>query len=707
MAFFQTKNLWIHLATEDVAVLMLDVPGKANYLNESVLRDLDQALDIVAEHSALKQLVICSGKEQSFCHGLDDAAWQRLTRADDARRLCDLGLAVCKKLAEMRLPTTAWIAGPCLGAGLDLALACDQLVVCEDAGTALGFVEIELGMIPMWGGITRLAARVGIERSFQMLIGSRKLRPSEALSWGLADHVLEGAAFEVRRLPANLGKRGGAERPRRTFRQRWIERFAWGRALIFRRMRKLLEDRLPDGLKAPAEVLKVLRAGPEHGLAQTRDSVLSLAELPALGNFLRLQRLREQARLPAPDAKPNQRIGIVGASGRALALVQTAALKGCDIVFREPDEKALGMTIFGILQNLNAEARRGLLAPKEIEGLLARIHSTVSWKGFGDVGLVIHTGDGDRDTHEKDLREIAAEIPASTPLATTSPWLTMERLRELLPHPNRIMRLSFPTPIGKIPLVEMHHVRDTSPAAQQRFRDFAVLLGKTPIRVRDQAGFLLDRLWYPAWNEILILIREGIDADRLDTILFRFGMAYSPLEYLDLIGLDNAYAYALTMKPIFGERLPPDDAWELLFEKGWLGRKSGQGLFRYHRRVKRGNRFLANLLRQDAQRVLTFHSRDQEAGHVCERIAGLTINEAFRCVEEGVVENGDVLDLMLMLSGWAPHRGGPIRYAESTGLAHWVETLERHAKESGPRFTPCAELLKRAASSERSSPRDS
>ncbi len=687
MALFQTPNLWINPLGDDAALLMLDVKGKTNHVHEPLLRDLDHALEFLVGEKVFTRLVLASAKDGVFCLGFDDATWQSLKDPKVAADLCELGQLVCTKLQALPIPTLAWIAGPCVGAGLELALACDERVVVENVGAFLSVPDIEFGMLPGFGGVSRLARLIGLERTFQMVIGSRKLMPREALAWGFADHLRDDVTPLRSDLPRNLSKRAENYRVRKTWRQWLLESHALGRRVIFRKMEHVLKGRLPDGLDAPRHLIRILRIEDrDDALLQTRASFPELAQKPAFANLQRLQNLRRTA-LGRATERP--RLGIVGASGKSMALMQTATLKGCQVVFREKDETALGLTVFKILQNLNGDVRRGLLSGKEAEAALSRIHSTVSWKGFSDVDLVLFASDADRAGSLEEMHELAEQVHVQCPIVSLSAWHSLEQLQTHVKNPQRLARAHFPTPIGKIPLVEIHTNELQGSRTLEAVTNLARALGKAPIPVRDQPGFLLERLWYPAWNEILILLSEGLTPARIDRILFQFGMIFSPLEYLDLIGIDLAFAHALVMKPIFGSRIPPDDSWEMMLERKFLGQKTGVGFYRYRKDTKTENRYLAASLQQASDRRVKFASPAEETQHVVDRVVGLTINEAFRCVEEGIVADADALDLAMMLSGWAPHRGGPIRFAKGRD---WGAVLADLATEFGERFTPCASL---------------
>src|SRR5207237_8419341 len=139
------------------------------------------------------------------------------------------GQRVFSKRAGLRVPTIALLHGPCLGGGLEVALACDYRLVLDHPKTQLGLPEVELGLLPAWGGCQRLPRVIGLERALQVILAGHRLDAGEAFSWGLADACAATEA-ELRDQYARLmfravgeGKRQRSWLPLRGWRQRLLE----------------------------------------------------------------------------------------------------------------------------------------------------------------------------------------------------------------------------------------------------------------------------------------------------------------------------------------------------------------------------------------------------------------------------------------------------------------------------------------------------
>src|SRR5262249_22348859 len=226
-------------------------------------------------------------------------------------------------------------------------------------------------------------------------------------------------------------------------------------------------------------------------------------------------------------------------------------------------------------------------------------------------------------------------------------------------------------------------------------------LGKTPVRVKDSPGFVVNRVLMPYVNEAVLLVTEGLRVDTVDGLMRRFGMPMGPLEMLDQVGLDVAAHIADGMQPAFGERYAPNPAFRRMSQSGWLGQKTGAGFYRHRGKKRRVNKDVLPLLRSEtpltveAIKGLPKAVRLQQAR---DRMVLLMVNEAAACLGEGLAESPQVIDLAVVLgTGWAPHRGGPLHHADAYGLARVVDALKDYAHRFGPHFEPCEELQPRPA----------
>ncbi len=716
MSWFQAETLRVDQEPGGVGVLWFDVPGRPlNVFNRQVLADLEAALDRVDADSAIHVLVARSAKSSGFLAGADLHEFAKVQSAADATALSALGQAIFDKVARLRVPVVAVVQGPCLGGGLEFALACDYRLVVDRHNTQLGLPEIELGLLPGWGGTQRLPRVVGLERAFKIILGSRRLSATDAGRWGLADAVAteQTMARELDHLlhrAEQEGKRQLAAPSRRSWRQWLLETNAVGRRMLFRGTERYLRRRVPEDMPAPREALEAMRVGLrdglDAGLAYEREAIGRLAMTPACHNLIALFFQREEARkLPAEwkEGEPVRRLGVVGLGVMGAGIAQLAAIRGVEVIVQEANEEALGTGLLRVAALFEKAVERGILAREEADRKLSAFRGGVNWKDFDSVELVIEAAVENLEVKRALFRELDRRTPPQAVLATNTSSLTVAALQEGLAHPERVAGMHFFNPVHKMPLVEVVRTPATNDQAIAAVARLAIALGKTPVVVQDSPGFVVNRILMPYLNEAVLLVSEGLSIRSLDATMTRFGMPMGPLELLDQVGLDVAAHIARSLQPAFGDRFPPNPGFELMRQKGWLGQKSGVGFY-HHRGKKKQVNFLAeNALRaaysksdEDLAEVLPHAVTMQQAR---DRMVLLMVNEAAMCLGEGLTAQAETIDLAMVLgTGWAPHRGGPLRYAHDRGVDAVIAALEELARRLGPRFQPC-EALRRLADS--------
>jgi 3-hydroxyacyl-CoA dehydrogenase/enoyl-CoA hydratase/3-hydroxybutyryl-CoA epimerase len=739
MDIFRAQSLTIE-KDNNVATLWLDVPGKTyNVFNRQVLRDLNAAFDAIAPNSGIRLLLIQGRKKNGFVAGADLHEFQTITTGEQATALSAAGQQLFDKLERLPFPTVAVMHGPCLGGGLEFALACDYRVAIDHPKTQIGLPEIELGLVPGWGGTQRLARVVGLERALQVILQRRRLNAREAADWGLADWCLPVASKEQENNNSSLAasheslttlagfqisdlhKRPKHGLPLHTWRQRLIESTPVGRAIMFRGAERILRRKVPDDMPAPFEALQAVRVGftqdMSAGLAREREAIGRLATTKACRNLMTLFFLIERARKLQEDVDKDsvpeiRRVGVVGAGTMGAGIAQLAALKGFEVVVQEINDAALAAGIRKIEDLFQKAAERRLLSSEEAKQKMAAICRTTTWQGFDQTDLVIEAVIEDLKLKKDVFQELEKRTRPNTILASNTSSLVIGQLQEGLAHPERVAGLHFFNPVHKMPLIEVVRTPVTQEKVTSILTQWSAAVGKTPVVVGDSPGFVVNRILMPYLNEAGMLVAEGMPVEKVDSVMRRFGMPMGPLELLDQVGLDVAAHIAKSVGPAFGGRLQPHPALEQMCQADWLGQKSGLGFYRYQGKKKTVHAEALAKLREDEapaqpsgtparQSAPARPSGAPDMDDARERMVCLMVNEAAACLAEELAPSADVIDLaMVMGTGWAPHRGGPLRYADDRGVRNIVQTLETLAKKIGSRFEPCAELRRRAETGE-------
>ncbi|MBI3541661.1 MAG: hypothetical protein HY075_00080 [Deltaproteobacteria bacterium] len=254
--------------------------------------------------------------------------------------------------------------------------------------------------------------------------------------------------------------------------------------------------------------------------------------------------------------------------------------------------------------------------------------------------------------------------------------------------------MHFFNPVHKMPLIEVIRGEKTGDRATAVTFELSKRLGKTPIVVKDGPGFLVNRLLMPYLNEAAYLVAEGAPIEELDKEVRKFGMPMGPATLLDEVGLDVAVKVGKILHEAFGARAVPCALNARLVDGKLYGKKASKGFYLYDEKGKQGD------LNPEIYRVLgvtpVSPSSAQKADWI-PRMMYPIVNEAALCLAEGIVGDAQDVDIgMIFGTGFAPFRGGPLRYADSVGLSNIVAKLDELSKKVSPRFTPSPALVERA-----------
>ena len=651
---------WTLAEADDIAELVLDVPDKRhNVLSREVLGELDQMLTVL-ETRPLRGLVIRSGKPQGFAVGADVHEFRRVLDAARAAELTRAGQMVLTRLANLPYPSVAIIHGHCLGGGLELVLACSYRVACDDERTSLALPEVKLGIHPGFGGTIRLPALIGALPALSLMLGGRGLSARKARKLGLVDECvpqrhLEAAAHALLRdVP-----------PKR--RPPWYQGLLaapflrpYVGAFVQRRLKSKVECR---HYPAPCRIVSLWARQ-----ASFEAEALSCAELlvtPVSRHLVHLFEISEEMKGRArAQAHGIRRIHVVGAGVMGADIAAWAVLKGFHVSLQDRAPEVLARAIKRA-HGLFAERLKGRAA----EAARDRLMPDMRGGALSGADLVIEAIIENRDAKQALLAQVEAQVPERTIIATNTSSIPLDDLAAGLSVPGRLVGLHFFNPVTKMPLIEVIGGAVSDSRALAAMRSFAVALDRLPVDVKSSPGFLVNRALMPYLLEAVTLAEEGVALADIDAAAVDFGMPMGPIALADTVGLDICLAVAQTLSAPLDLSVP-----ELLTRKveaGSLGKKSGQGFYRY----PQPRRFSS--------------ARPPPDLVIAERLIMRLVNEAARCLRLGIVTDPDMVDIGLVYgTGFAPFRGGPLGYAEALGTGEVISRLMELAERYGPRFTP-------------------
>jgi 3-hydroxyacyl-CoA dehydrogenase/enoyl-CoA hydratase/3-hydroxybutyryl-CoA epimerase len=709
------SNPSFHFDERGTGWITFDDPARPlNVLTEGVMRGLGQALDEArgaAREGKIDALVVRSGKADSFIAGADIEAIAGLEDPTEAEAKIRLGQAIFNDVALLPVPTVAAVHGACVGGGLELALACDHRVLTDSPKTTLQFREVMLGLLPAWGGTTRLPRLVGLRNSLDMLLTGKRMRARKAKKVGLATEVLPADIFEAK-LQDFVRDLVAREQTKDEGRLKHLVRAAersWpARKAVLTVARKKVMESTGGHYPAPLSILQILDdhfvGTEEKSLAAEARAAAELIVSPVCKNLLHVYHLREAARKePTPSDGEAERLwvsdlGVLGAGVMGGGIAQLAAQKDVRVYMKDIRHEAVTSGLQHARSVFDRAVRRGRMKRREAAHHMELIAGGLEYHGLGPADLVVEAVVERMEIKQQVLREAEQHIATTCVLATNTSSLSVERMAEALEHPDRFCGMHFFNPVDRMPLVEVVRGATTSDRTVAMVYGFALALGKVPVVVGDGPGFLVNRILGPYLNEAGFLLGDGARVEQIDRVAKDFGMPMGPLRLIDEIGIDVSRHAGASLHEALGDRLAPSPALAALGKTTRLGRKGGGGFYVYEKDREKG-------IDESIYEVLGSivpPSRDLDETEVRSRLLFPMVNEAARLLEEGIAGCAADVDLaMIMGTGFPPFRGGLLRFADTLHPRSLLEGTKELQESLGDRFEP-APLVATLANDDRS-----
>jgi 3-hydroxyacyl-CoA dehydrogenase/enoyl-CoA hydratase/3-hydroxybutyryl-CoA epimerase len=656
----------LEIDAERVAWLTIDQPGaSANALSRAVLEELAVHLADLAQKPP-RGLVITSGKV-GFIAGADVREFGQVKSAEDAVPHIRKAHALFNQLEALPFPTVAAINGYCLGGGLELALACRYRICVDDPKAVLGLPEVLLGIHPGFGGTVRTVRQVGVTAAMDMMLSGRNVRPDRALQLGLVDRVVP--AGELRHAASDVVMNPPA--PRRPSLAQRLLSVGPARALLAPKIEQQVAKRAKrEHYPAPYAIVDLWRkhgASPRTGYEAEAQSVARLVCTPTARNLVRVFFLQERLKaLGGSDLPQGGHLHVVGAGVMGGDIAAWAALRGFTVTLQDLGEQSIQLA----LERARAFFDKRPQVPGHTERILSRLVADVEGDAVGRADVVIEAIVEDAAAKRDLFARLEPRLKPGAILATSTSSLALEDLAGALADPGRLVGLHFFDPVPQVPLVEVIECGATSPATRTRALAFTRALDKLPLPCRSAPGFLVNRILMPYLHEAMLAAQEGVPLATIDRVARDFGMPIGPIELADTIGLDVCLRVGRVIATPF-HRPAPEAAVDRV-ATGKLGRKTGQGLYEW----------------RDGKAVKPSAS-DTAPADLEDRLILPMLNEAIAVLRGHVVADADLVDAGVIFgTGFAPFRGGPLRYARERGTSAVVARLREFESRYGVRFRP-------------------
>jgi len=661
-----------------------------NAIDARLLEDLAAAI-ATAKDARPSGLVVASGKEGQFMAGADLSLVLNASQAD-AERASRAMQQVLNELAALPFTTVAAINGPALAGGFELALACDHRIMADAPNARVGLTETRLGLIPAAGGTQRLPRLVGLPRALDMILTARQLAPKRALRAGVVDEVVHSAV--LLRAATDHALRDGKRKPSggATVVERAVTWLAPARAFALRqaRSRTLAETkgRYPAPLAALDAVATGLAKGMTAGLEAEARAFGELAAGDIGRNLTALLLLTLRQRKAALEGlgtpRPIASAGVVGLGFMGSGIAQALAAAGTRVRARDRDPAAVAKGLSAIRELTTDAAKKGVFERREAARIIGRISGGPDLAGFRNADLVVEAVFEEIATKRRVVAELEEVLRPNAVIASNTSALPIAEIARDARAPERIVGMHFFSPVHKMPLVEVVRPAAADPDAVATVVAAASALGKTPIVVSDGPGFYTTRVLSLMINEAFAMLAEGDRIDAIDRAMTDFGWPVGPFQLVDELGLEVAAHAGETVAK--ARAVARSTIVSALVAEGFKGRHRGGGFYVYQGRRRTPNPRVRELLGAPTHPA---------GGDIAERLTLTLVNEAARCLDEGVLRSPAEGDLGAVLGfGFPPFLGGPFRYADAE-RQRIVATLERLAAARGDRLAPTESLRSR------------
>lgn len=702
---YQGKAISLTRLPDGIAELTFDLQGESvNKFNLLAVSELEQVLSQLEQAKDLQGLLITSGKEV-FIVGADIMEFGAVFAAGPENiigHLASNNRNFCR-LEDLPMPVVVAINGIALGGGLEFCLACDYRIASTNA--KVGLPETKLGILPGWGGTVRLPRIAGLDTAVEWIAAGKENDASAALTARVVDAVVEpeklreAALFTLQQCIAGkfdyTARRAQKKAP---LKLNFIESM-----MAFETSKAFVGAQAGRNYPSPVTAIKAMQKAADKG----RDEALQIeaeafakvaqtsTALSLVGIFTSEQLLTKKAK--GWEKKADKKIGraaVLGAGIMGGGIAYQSALKGVPIKMKDIAQQGIDLGLGEANKLLSKRVERKKMTASEMGDVLNRIEPALTYDGFDQVDMVVEAVVENAKVKRSVLAEVEGRVSADTVIASNTSTISISHLAEALKRPENFCGMHFFNPVSLMPLVEVIRGEKTSDTAIARTVAYANAMGKKPIVVKDCPGFLVNRVLFPYFAGFSMLVRDGVDYQRIDKVMETWGWPMGPAYLLDVVGIDTAVHAEKVMAEGFPDRMQRDftSCTDALFEADRLGQKNQQGFYDYQT-DKKGK--LQKVPSEAAAALIKAHvkgSLELSDDDIIARMMVPMATELARCLEEGIVDTPAEADMALVYgTGFPPFRGGVFRWMDSIGAQAFCDMASQYS-QLGALYVPPASL---------------
>jgi len=715
--FFQD----VEVTPSGVAVIKFDCPGKpVNTISFALSKEAQELWrQEIDPRQDVKAVVFASAKPNMFIAGADIFDIQSLEDKSEVIGVIKDGLDFFQHMKTKGVPLVCAIDGPALGGGLEWALWCDYRICTDNPKTKLGLPEVKLGLLPGFGGTQNLHKLVGLQNAMDMMLTGKEIRPDKAKKMGLVDLVVAPASLEKVAIESAEQLAAGTLKPKRkpkSLFQRALEDNPIGRSVMWNQIDKMVKKNTNGNYPSPFAIIDCVKYGLDHPKGNDkyrfeREQFAKLAETPEsealIGIFDGMTQMKKHPFGDNVVPRDVHTVAVMGAGLMGAGIAQVTSEKAkLEVLLKDRNDEAVGRGTSYLQENWQKNVSRRRMTQYQFNANMSRVtpltDDTPSWeRHFSRADMVIEAVFEDIDLKRRIVADMERVTPEHCIFATNTSALPIRDIARDAKRPEQIIGMHYFSPVPSMPLLEIIPHERTSDVTSATTFAVGTKQGKTCIVVKDVPGFYVNRCLGPYLMEVSALVKDGISLEDLDKSMTKFGMPVGPITLADEVGVDVASHVATFLSQAdLGVRMTGGDVslMATMVEKGWLGKKSGQGFFTYTGKGKKGKKTISPEVKSYVEAFAT-QKLSLDESEIQDRIVSRFVNEAVKCLEDSIIENPVVGDIGLVFgTGFAPFRGGPFRYLDQVGAGKYVDRMNSFVDKYGPQFEPC-DMLKDYASS--------
>ena len=691
----------------NIVELVFDSDGQSvNKFDEISLKELNEVLDILKKDKSVKGLLITSAKSV-FIVGADITKFLKVFQAphDELVGWVKDAQKVFTDLENLEFPTACAINGYALGGGFELGLACSYRVTSTEA--KVGLPEVKLGLLPGFGGTSRLPRIIGVDNALELIAGGKEMSPKSALEMGAVDvvvkpDILRESSLDLLERAINGELNWQEKKMEKNLPIQLNENESM---MAFETARAYIAAKAGTNYPSPLTIVGVMQASASLNLREAleieAEGFAELAKTPEavalIGLFLGDQLLKKKAKNAKKISIELNRVGVLGAGIMGGGIAYQSSYKGIPITMKDISQSQLDLGMNEATKIMQKSMERGKLNANKMAHVLTGITPTLSYENIADAQLIVEAVVEKESVKKEVLSETEKMANENAIITSNTSTISITKLSKNLKRPENFCGMHFFNPVHRMPLVEVICGEKSSESTIAATVSYASAIGKSPIVVNDCPGFLVNRILFPYFFGFTGLVNDGVDFFHIDKVMEKFGWPMGPAFLLDIVGIDTAFHAGSVMAEGYPDRMNHDEPTIIskLYEQGWYGKKNKTGFYLHSFDKKGKPKKEPNLNVKDLIKELVVNiDKNINDEEIIDRMMLPMLMESSRCLEDEIVETPVEVDMGLVYGlGFPPFRGGIFRWADEIGLRNLLNKAEK-LKKLGKVFHPTEQIIK-------------